>query len=165
MSEHQAILEGGVFRLLEPAKIKGKVAQGERVKLKVVRPRSRAQHNLLFHALKVIYDNWPEDHYFQPLSQEHVRYWLEVKAGWGHKMQCRTQRDIINASVAAWGRPIWFEVDGEDLFACVPRSIAYDKMPPEEFKDMMSKIDEVLMREVGFNLSDAKESAIEDDVF
>lgn len=162
MSEHQAILEGAVFRLLEPALLKGKVKQGERVKLKVVRPRSRAQHNLLFHALAVLYDTWPEGHRFQPLSQEHLRYWLEVKAGWGQKIPVTTKGDVLRVSTAAWTRPVWFEVDGEDLFACIPRSIAYDKMQPEDFKQLVEKIDEILQREVGMSLSDAKESAIDD---
>lgn len=163
--ELEAVLEGNIFRLLEPAKMQGKVRNGERVKLKVVRPRSRAQHNLLFHALCVIYGTWPEEHEFQPFSVDHLRYWLEVKAGWGEKVACKTQRDIMRVSASGWGRPIWFGVEDGEVYAYLPRSISYDKMQPEEFKQLMSKIDEILLREVGFSLSEAKESAITDDQF
>ncbi len=47
-------------------------------------PRSRSvpQHRRYFAMIKAVYDQWPESHSFQPVDREHLRLWLQCRAGY-----------------------------------------------------------------------------------
>lgn len=45
------------------------------------RPRSLDQLRRFFSVLRVMFKNWPEQHEFQPESEEHLRKWVIAKAG------------------------------------------------------------------------------------
>jgi hypothetical protein len=42
--------------------------------------RSTAQHRRFFGLVKAAYDQWPENHQFDPDNEDHLRAWLLVKA-------------------------------------------------------------------------------------
>jgi len=44
--------------------------------------RSTPQHRRYYAMIKAAYHHWPEGHDFQPDSEEHLRKWLQVSAGY-----------------------------------------------------------------------------------
>lgn len=155
-----AVYTKKVFRPLEPGKVK--LAEGERVRLEVSRHRSTRQHNFLFVALAKAYDTWPEDHPFQPADVDQLRYWLEIRAGWGDTVEFVDPRSLISFMNQHWKYNMWAVVEDDKYFVNIAKSIAYGKMNPGDFKKLVDSIDVVLMREVGFGLMELKESVLED---
>jgi hypothetical protein len=45
------------------------------------KPRSVPQHRRYFAMIKAAFSHWPEDHRFQPITEERLRKWLQARAG------------------------------------------------------------------------------------
>jgi len=134
------------------------IKDGSHVTLTVAQPRSRSQHGLLFRAIDVAFDNWPEDHVFKPQKVDELRYYLEAKAGWGWSHEFKKAGELLEFIKGHWGENMALDYP----YVHVARSIQYAKMKREDFQLMCSKIDSVLQAEVGFTLADCKLSAVED---
>ena len=120
--------------------------------------RSAPQHRLLFAALKVAYDNWPEDHEFQPVDADDLRYWLEVKAGHGVKVEFSDATEMLDFIRRHWRDNM--VIDYPNVW--LAKSIKYGRMHRESFHDLVDDIDRVLAEEAGFCLADCKMSALDD---
>jgi hypothetical protein len=118
-------------------------SEGELIKLPVNRPlrvrvfqqRSAKAHRLYFAAIRAAFENWPESYSdFQPDRPEHLRHWLQCKAG-------AEWRDIIDFPVSAHAavvalieklrsedRSAFVRAAGDKLRVFVPKSIAFDEM-------------------------------------
>lgn len=59
-----------------------KVPEDTIIKVKTTNPRSNKHQGLFFSAIKCAFDNWPEDHEFKPENRDHLRQYLESKAGY-----------------------------------------------------------------------------------
>ena len=98
---------------------------------RLVKSRSSPQHRRFFALIKAAFKHWPESHEVQPGSEEGLRDYLQIKAGFGipHK--------IVKGDTTY----IWFE----------HKSIAFDKMPQHEFHRLSSKVELIIEQTLGVN--------------
>ena len=122
------------------------------------RHRSAPQHRRFFALVRAAFFNWPEAHEFRPHSEDHLRYWLECRAG--HYTVTTTARiesadpDKVHALVRAFLRhskddKLFLELDGSLLIEKRTKSIDYASIAPAEFGRLVDAIAEIIEAEVG----------------
>ena len=153
---------GGAGVLQVPADMTQKLQAGVTYNVDISKQRSSKEHNMLFRAIGVALMNWPEEHPFQPNTAEHLRYWLEVKAGYGNTVIYEDPIQALRALQSSFVDKAFAEVSGDRVYVHIPRSIAYGKMGKTNFHDLVEAIDSVLQQEAGFSLADCALSATED---
>lgn len=131
--------------------------------------RSIDQHRRYFLVIKHAFDHWPEQHEFQPDSPEHLRKWLQVKAGYRTVQEIKVMRTdpqsmkIINATVeaamAATGDYAWIVPHRNKIHVVASRSIAFDKIPHGEFCTLNNLVQEVIEAETGIRIDDLMQQA------
>ena len=120
--------------------------------------RSAPQHRLLFAALAVAFSNWPEDHEFQPVDVDDLRYWLEVKAGHGVRVAFNDAAAMLDFIRQHWRDNM--VIDFPTVW--IAKSIKYGRMDRDSFHELCEQLDRILAEEAGFCLADCKLSALED---
>lgn len=122
------------------------------------KPRSLDQHKRFFAVIAATFHHWPESHAFQPDNAEHLRAWLLVRATYctirtfhmdGDTDEAARLVPVITASML--GKYSWCRARGAELHVCVPQSIAFDKMPHEQFCKLNDDVDEVIRVETGLD--------------
>lgn len=122
------------------------------------KPRSTDQHRRFFGVISALYSHWPESHAFQPDSAEHLRAWLLCRAGYRNVTTFHLEDDagpltklvpMIFATVLQ--RHAWCWGKGNELYVCVPQSIAFDKMDHKTFCKVCDDVDEVIRLETGLD--------------
>jgi len=155
MPKTRARFDGEV---LEPENPLDDLDLGEWVDLVYTRKkRSIRQHHMFFAAIKIAFDNWPEYHPFQPVDADQLRYWLEVKAGYGARIEVEDIAKLKWVVEAFWKKPIFMAAHNVVM---VPQSMAYSKMSGADFKLVVASIDKQLNEEVGFGLDQCKVEVI-----
>lgn len=144
-----------------------KIAEGQIIKCKIMKERSSPHHRLFFAAIRLAFDNWPEQHPEQFATAEELRGWLLCKAG--HCSQIKLELDHPNYACKssemfsffiqkAFGqRTIFFKSHGSLLIGYVPESIAKDKVDQTEFTVISQKVSDVLKAETNMSLDDFKQ--------
>ena len=120
------------------------------------KPRSVPQHRRYFALIRAALHHWPEAHRFQPASAEHLRHWLQAKAGWRTVVTIdtgtMTPAEAVAASVAAMkaGGPFAF-VEGRDarLYVITSRSVDFDTLPHLTACAVFDAVAEVIAAETG----------------
>lgn len=131
--------------------------------------RSIEQHRRYFAVIKHAFDNWPETHDFQPDNPEHLRKWLQVKAGYRTVQEIEVSRSdpramqivesTLRAAMKATGDYAWTVVHGKRLYVIASRSIAFDKMSHGEFCTLNNMVQEVIEHETGIKIDQLMEVA------
>lgn len=126
--------------------------------------RSIEQHRRYFAVIKHAFDNWPENHDFQPDNPEHLRKWLQVKAGYRTVQAVDTSRTdpqamkiieaTLRAAMKATGDYAWTVRRGSSLYVLASRSIAFDKISHSEFCTLNNLVQEVIEAETGIKVED-----------
>jgi hypothetical protein len=126
--------------------------------------RSIDQHKRYFAMIKKVFDNWPHSHEFQPNDTEHLRKWLQVKAGYRTVQEIDTSRTdpqamklmeaTLRAAMKATSDYAWTVVHGRKLYVVASRSIAFDKISHGEFCALNDMVAEVIERESGIKVAD-----------
>ena len=116
----------------------------------------------MFHAIKRAFDNWPEDHPFQPQDETQLRYWLEIEAGWGDCITFHNPREALKFIQNHWKDNMWTEVYSDVYTVYIAKSIKYNRMERGDFTKLMDNMDQVLMNSMGVGLLELKESAVVD---
>jgi hypothetical protein len=122
--------------------------------------RSTAQHNRFFAICEATFTHWREDHEFRPRNAEHLRYYLEMKAG--HFTVTKTARitsvdpDKLYALMMAFMKHsdderLFLELDGNLLMQKKTLSIAYDKLGQAEFSKLKNAVCDVITIELGMD--------------
>ncbi len=100
------------------------------------KPRSVPQHRRYFALVKAAHSHWPEHHRFQPMSEEHLRKWLQAKAGYAtvrtvDTAGMDTQSAIVAvAAMLAAADPMHFtSVTGARFHVIESKSINFDTLP------------------------------------
>lgn len=100
------------------------------------KPRSVPQHRRYFALIKAAHSNWPETHRFKPMSEEHLRKWLQAKAGYAtvrtvDTANMDTQSAIVAvAAMLAAADPMHFtSVQGARFHVIESKSINFDTLP------------------------------------
>jgi hypothetical protein len=131
--------------------------------------RSIDQHRRYFAVIKQAFENWPETHDFQPDNAEHLRKWLQVKAGYRTVQEIDVTRSdprsmqiiesTLRAAMKATGDYAWTVVHGKRLYVVASRSIAFDKIPHGEFSTLNNKVQEVIESEAGIKVDQMEVAA------
>jgi hypothetical protein len=131
--------------------------------------RSIEQHRRYFAVIKHAFEHWPETHEFQPDSAEHLRKWLQVKAGYRTVQEIEVKRTdpqslaIVHATLRAAMKATddysWIVPHKGKLLVVASRSIAFDKIPHGEFCTLNNMVQEVIETETGIKIDQLMEVA------
>ncbi len=122
-------------------------------------PRSLAQHRRFFGLIKALFMHWPETHERQFSSEEELRKWLIMAAGWKevgasipltgmNKERAMLLAEAAIRAVGSYAMPV---INGDVLVIFRPKSIAFDKMGHKEFCLLNEAVDEIIKAETGFD--------------
>ena len=123
--------------------------------------RSVEQHRRFFALLRAMYRHWPESSEFQPESEEHLRKWVLIKAGYreiteipvefADRETTRLLSFAIESAIRASGSYAFVRPDlnGGRVAVFRAKSIAFGKMGQAEFNRLNDAVEEVLRAETG----------------
>jgi hypothetical protein len=123
---------GYAFADAEAVEVGKRHRLGERVRAKVVKPRSLPYHRKFFSLLQFAFDYWEPDDAEVPAEYRGMRI---------EKSFARFRDDVI--VLAGFGTPVW-NARGE--LRLVPRSIAWSEMDADEFDQLYKASIDVCMR-------------------
>ena len=138
--------------------------EGVSVKVKAGNGRSSKHHRLFFGAIFKAFMNWPESHEFQPQNDEHLRAWLLCKA----KYCTCVLHTIDHKDAIAWAMNFALkELVSDDGYKFLrwsekqvavyrPKSIAWGKLPQDEFNKISQSVSDILKAEINMSLDDFK---------
>lgn len=125
------------------------------------KPRSVPQHRRYFALIKSAYHNWPETHDFTPQNEDHLRKWLQAKAG--HRVVrtidagTMTPAQAVAAVAAAMKEagPYTFTaaVDSK-LYVISSASIDFDTLPHLAACALFDEVAEIIEAETGIRCDD-----------
>lgn len=126
------------------------------------KPRSLDQHRRFFGMIRAAYHHWPEGHDTQFSSDDDLRKWAQMAAGWRDigsrtrltNVKPETALLLASAAIAGAGtyaRPV---IHKHDLVVWRPKSIAFAKMPHLEFCALSDAVQEVIEAETGIKVDD-----------
>jgi hypothetical protein len=100
------------------------------------KPRSVPQHRRYFALIRAAHSHWPETHRFQPMSEEHLRKWLQAKAGYANirtvdtaGMNTQSAIVAVAAQLAAADPMNFTSVVGSRFHVIESKSIDFDALP------------------------------------
>ena len=100
------------------------------------KPRSVPQHRRYFALIRAAHSHWPEKHRFRPMSEEHLRKWLQAKSGYSNirtidTAGMNTQSAIVAvAAELAAADPMYFtSIVGARFYVIESKSIDFDTLP------------------------------------
>jgi len=120
--------------------------------------RSDEEHNTLFGVIGMAFENWPEQHDFQPCDEEQLRGWLACRVG--HHATIRlngirglnrdTARDLLKAFTEG---AAYFETDDDTngTFVVKPRTMKKAAMRVQEFRAMANRVYHLLHTVTGID--------------
>jgi hypothetical protein len=124
--------------------------------------RSTPQHRRFFAIIKAAYLHWP-DHAtgdFHPRSEDHLRYWLEMRAD--HYTVTTTARirtadpEKVYQLVRAFMKHsederLFLDLDGNLLVSKRTKSICYDELDSREFSRLKDAVCDIIKEETGMD--------------
>jgi hypothetical protein len=138
--------------------------------LKGGKPRSIDQHRRYFKMVALAFQNWPEAHDFQPDNAEHLRKWLQAKAGYRIAHKIDTERTdarslaiataAMKAAMQALGDYCWIVPHRGSLLVVASKSIAFDKMSLGEFSTLNDMVAELIESETGIKVEDLMKETV-----
>jgi len=144
--------------------------------------RSPDEHRLFFATIEQAFNSWKPDHEFRPENKEHLRAWLLCEAGYctttlfqvvhgasdgcfiesmdGEKIEVAKNIGDLAAKVAKAvrndKRPI-IDPYGPAVRVRIAKSIAWHNLGQARFHQIVSKVSDVLVAELGVSISDLKQ--------
>jgi hypothetical protein len=123
------------------------------------KPRSVPQHRRYFALIRAAHSHWPLSHRFQPTSEEHLRKWLQAKAGY-HNIRTvdtagmKTENAIkAIAALMAASDPIHFtSVVGAKFHIVESKSIDFDTLPHLAACALFDAVAETIEAETGLKV-------------
>lgn len=131
------------------------------------KPRSLPQLRRYFALIRAAYHHWP-DYAHKVIDEEDLRKWLQMSAGW-RRIGARVPLKGIDPQVAkmlvaqvfaqlkAHEHTVIFD---NELIVWCPESIAFAKMGPAEFNELIDNVSDVIEVQTGLRVEDLmKETA------
>lgn len=124
------------------------------------KPRSVPQLRRYFAMINHAFSNWPEKHDFQPFGSEHLRRWLQCKAGYHQittiDMASMTPEAAAVATAAALiaGEHPFPKTVGTTLYVFHSQSIDFDTLPHLKACAVFDAVAEVIAAETGWTMSE-----------
>lgn len=125
------------------------------------KPRSVPQHRRYFAAIKAMFHHWPDGHDFTPDSPEHLRAWLQIKAGYREVHELDVDLDDAKAIAAAAmiasvamrqaGTYGFIRLHKGRLVLFLSKSIAFDKLSHKAFCELDNAVADVFKAETGLD--------------
>ena len=145
-----------------------RISPGGVIDVKITKKRSHPHHRFYHALIKSAFDNWGELHEFQPENTEHLRKWLQAKAGYADyetidfdKVASEAQRAALSTALETAFRAerrkgvyVWVRPYRNGIAIIRPRSIAFDQIGESEFRDVSSKVIAVVEQETGISIDD-----------
>ena len=125
------------------------------------KPRSVPQHRRYFALIRAAMNHWPEKHEFRPHSEEHLRKWLQSKAG--HRvvetvdtagMTPEQATAVIAAQVRKAGPFAFHSVKGTRFYSIVSASVDFDTLPHLAACALFDDVADVIETETGIRCDD-----------
>lgn len=130
------------------------------------KPRSVPQHRRYFALIRAAFYHWPETHAFKPMSEEHLRKWLQAKAG--HRvidtidtagMSPEQATASISRQVAKAGPFAFHSAVGTRFYSITSESIDFDTLPHLAACALFDSVAEVIEAETGIRCDDLIKTA------
>lgn len=130
------------------------------------KPRSVDEHRRFFGIVRAAFENWPEDHSFQPETPEHLRAWLICQAGPLYRtIEEITVPDAAPQIVAAMMAIVETLIAREDGFKFSrwkgfkltifrPKSLRFDKMKHGDFHELNERVSETVSAALGITIKE-----------
>jgi hypothetical protein len=123
-------------------------------------PRSLAQHKRYFAIIKAAFQQWPERDEFN--DENDLRKYLQLQAGHGvvvaeiplPGIKKEVARFVAAQAIKAAGEYAMPLVRGNNLRIVKPLSIAFDKMPHEEFCRLSDHVCAIIEHRIGVKVDD-----------
>ena len=120
------------------------------------KPRSVPQHKRYFALIRAAFYHWPDGHEFRPQSEEHLRKWLQCKAGY-HKvdsidtagMKPEHAVAVISSRCAQAGPHAFFKSAGSRFYIFRSNSVDFDTLPHLQACAVFDDIAEIIEAETG----------------
>ena len=131
-------------------------------KLSTAKHRS-AEQNARFHKMiSAVHSHWPESHEHQYADKDHLRYWLEMKAGFFDiaytveigNMDPRAIITFANGLSKAYEEFAIVKQVDDQIIIYTARSIAFDKLSHKRATELFDKVDAVIYEETGTSGTD-----------
>lgn len=125
------------------------------------KPRSVPQHKRYFALCRAAHSHWPENHRFKPTTDEHLRKYLQAKAGY-HNIQTidtagmdATQAIVaVAAALKAADQPCFPSVVGPKFHVVSSKSINFDTLPHLAACALFDAVAETIEAETGLKADD-----------
>ena len=123
--------------------------------------RSPEQHRRYFAFTKAAHQHWPESHEFQPDSADHLRKWLQIKAGYREVVEVDVQgmSPILAATVSeavmrAAKSYAFCRVHAGKLKVFRSKSIAFAELGSSPFTKLCEAVEAAVEAETGLKPDD-----------
>jgi hypothetical protein len=104
------------------------------------KPPTTKERAAYFYVLEVAFANWPEGHDLQPYDVDELRQYLQLRAGWGHKIAKENE-------------------DGTREVYLIARSIKDNAITHAQFLEMSRRVYRILREETGIDHAEVLRAA------
>lgn len=114
--------------------------------------------------IKAAFSNWPEGHEFQPRDSDHLRRWLQCKAGHYSTQRIDVDSDdpsilklvkiATQAAFDAAKADAWCKVFDKTIVVFSPLSIAFDKLGHNAACALLADVEAIIETELGVKSDD-----------
>ena len=133
------------------------------------KPRSVQDHRRTFSLINKAYHHWPEASDFHPVSANHLRAYLLVKAGYfdvisipvGHIRPDSPAMALVRAAVEATiaaairkGAYVFLRVSADAIETLWPKSISFASLDQKAFGPLREAIEEIIEAEIGVSIEE-----------
>lgn len=125
------------------------------------KPRSVPQHRRYFALIRAAWMHWPDQHHFRPASEQHLRCWLQAKAGHRDVATIDTAAMTPAQAVAAVAAAIkqagphaFVSAVETKLYVITSKSIAFDTLPHLTACTLFDDVADVIEAETGIRADD-----------
>jgi hypothetical protein len=128
------------------------------------KPRSVDQLRRYFKMIRVAFSNWPENNDFGPDNPEHLRKYLQVKAGYREVIEIpikRLDKRSIEMATAAAEAAMklhtdycWVIQHKGALLVVASKSIKFETLPHGDFCALNDHVAEIIEGEIGIKIDD-----------
>lgn len=122
------------------------------------KPRSVPQHRRYFALCRAAFSHWPEMHRFKPMSEEHLRKWLQAKAGYANVrtvdtagMDAQSAIVAVAAELAAADPMHFTSVKGAKFHVIESKSIDFDSLPHLSACALFDAVADTIRAETGLD--------------
>ena len=125
------------------------------------KPRSVPQHRRYFALIRAAYMHWPDSHEFKPVNEEHLRKWLQAKAG--HRVVDTIETDgmtpaqsvaAISAAMRKAGPYAFIGAAGSKLHVVTSESVDFDTLTHLAACALFDEVADVIENETGIRCDD-----------